>query len=402
MPASTDRIRQDVTDISSASQLLGYATAGQIAQLQRQRRDMSQAKIAQGAGFAAHRRNSAAVLSTALRAGPTRVQLHKLDEAIGALSPGLENTGGLSSLALRLSAEQGDKGTGSLTAQIPPSWTGRILRNVPTDEVGVLIQASALLRAFGAADRADTDGRGVAVIRERYAREMDLLVRRLILVSVAPPTSISYDAQAMLARLASYAFRPMRERLDSELRYSPLGFRVWRAITQLVRLGMPGGTSEELRAWVRRLLIDSEDLRDRSLYAGESFDLELAISVPPAWSPPHDDWAGGVLRARAWNREATIRERGTAAMGLWQRAIGENPPNLENIRDELRELITEFMDPAARPDAPAGLRWVAATLEHVIGHPLVDHVLECCGHPSEPCWCVRPGGGIHELGDQLA
>src|SRR5205814_902580 len=78
-----------------------------------------------------------------------------------------------------------------------------------------------------------------------------------------------------------------------------------------------------------------------------------------------NDWIGRALLARARNPDATISERGTAAMGLWQRALRDGHP-LEKTREDLRELITEFRDPDSRPDAPAGLRWLAATLEHVI------------------------------------
>ena len=39
--------------------------------------------------------------------------------------------------------------------------------------------------------------------------------------------------------------------------------------------------------------------------------------------PAKDDWVSQALLARARNNEATIRERGTAAMGLWQRALAE-------------------------------------------------------------------------------
>ena len=65
---------------------------------------------------------------------------------------------------------------------------------------------------------------------------MQPLVRRLTLVSVAPPTSRNYDAQIMLGSLANYAFEPMREHLEMALRFSPMGFRVWRAIAKLVKL----------------------------------------------------------------------------------------------------------------------------------------------------------------------
>ena len=95
--------------------------------------------------------------------------------------------------------------------------------------------------------------------------------------------------------------------------------------------------------------------------------MELAIAVPTAWSPPDDDWAAGVLLKRARNSNATIRERGTAAMGLWQRAVdcGDGAV-LDKAKEDLGNLAKEFRRRDARPDAPAGLRWIAATLEHVI------------------------------------
>ena len=225
---------------------------------------------------------------------------------------------------------------------------------------------------------------------------MELLVRRLILISVAPPTSRNYDAQILLGMLASYAFELMRDRLEFELRYSPLGFRVWRAITKLVMLSAGGEHTEALRAWVRRLIRDSEELRKCSLYASSSLDLELAITVPAAWSPPGDDWAGEALLARARNNEATIRERGTAAMGLWQRAIGEDGPDREKTETDLRELIAEFRDPRTRPDARAGLRWLAATLEHVID----NRVAVCNDWPDvdEP-WFGHVQEAANELGN---
>jgi hypothetical protein len=141
------------------------------------------------------------------------------------------------------------------------------------------MQASALLSEFMAAGKMGSADI-IATIRERHRQELELLVRRLILISVAPPTSRGYDAQILLGMLASYAFDPMTGRLDSQLRHSPMAFRVWRAITKLVRLS---GTSEHrdaLREWVRQLIADSGQLRESSMYAGRSLDLELAISVP--------------------------------------------------------------------------------------------------------------------------
>jgi hypothetical protein len=361
-----DRIRQDVTDVSSPDQLLRFALAGQLEPLLR--RGLTQGMIALGAGFGSSSRNAGPTLSRALANGPTAEQLHGLDEIIGTLNPDLDGVGSLSSLALRLSAERRDTIRGSsLAARVPPSWTRKILADSPADEIGVLLQASALLSEFMAAGKMELPD-VIANVRDRHSKEMELLVRRLILVSVAPPTSWNYDAQILLGMLASYAFEPMMDRLDSQLRHSPMSFRVWRAITKLVKLSEGGEHDHTLRDWIRQLITDAEDLRQYSLYAGRSLDLELAITVPASWSPPggDDDWVGQALRARATNPDATIRERGTAAMGLWQRALGEDRSVRERTQDDLRTLIAEFRDPGRRRDATAGLRWLAVTLEHVI------------------------------------
>jgi hypothetical protein len=369
MPARSprnDRIRQDITDITHADQLLRYATAGQLAKLQEQRPDLTLGKIAQGAGLGRDPRTAGPVLATALSKGPTLAQLNGLDEIIGALVPDLDGTGSLSSLALRLSAERrGRFKRTSLAAHIPSSWTRKVLADPPGDEVGVLMQASALLSEFIAAERMDAP-EIITGIRDRYKTDLELLVRRLILVSVAPPTSRNYDAQILLGMLASYAFEPMKELLESQLRYSPMSFRVWRAITKLVKLREGDQQAKTLKAWVRQLVGDAEELRTRSLYAGRSLDLELAITVPASWSPADDDWVGDALRARAQDKEATIRERGTAAMGLWQRALVTGGPGLRKTETYLRELIAKFREDDARPDAAAGLRWLAATLQHVV------------------------------------
>src|SRR5439155_12703523 len=110
----------------------------------------------------------------------------------------LDGTGGLCSLALRLSAERrGGVKSGNLIPQVPSTWTGTLLRNPPGGEAEILIQASALLSVFGAALKAHPDGRNVVSIRQRYHEEIDLLVRRLILISVGAPTSRNYDAQIL-------------------------------------------------------------------------------------------------------------------------------------------------------------------------------------------------------------
>ncbi len=381
---------QDVTDISRVDQLLRYAAAGQLEPLLG--KGFTQERIALGAGLGATARTAGPVLATALRDHFTAAQLHGLDEIIGALAPDLDGRGGLSSLALRLSGERAADGRkqrrdkirdreDGLAAHVPPSWTRKMLADPPAGEIGVLMQASALLSEFMAAEKMAAPG-VINIIHDRHSEEMMLLVRRLALISAGPPASRNYDAQTMLGMLSSYAFEQMKDCLESKVRFSPLGFRIWRAIAKLVKLNEAGTNTEALRAWVERLISDSGQLRKDSLHAGSHYDLELALTIPAAWSPPGHDWVGDALRARAWDNDATVRERGTAVMGLWQRAISEDRPDLEGTTRDLRDLIVEFRNPDTRPDAAAGFRWLAATLEHAIenNEAVCNHWLD----PGEP------------------
>jgi hypothetical protein len=240
-----------------------------------------------------------------------------------------------------------------------------MLINPPTSEIEVLTQASGLLSEFITAGRMGQP-RVIDTVRSRNSLDAQLLAKRLILISMGPPTWRSYEAQILLGLLASYAFDQVRDSLERAVRYSPLGFRVWRAITMLVKLSEDGTHNQAVPDWVRNLLLDSGALRKRSLYAGSSYDLELALAVPSAWSPPGDDWVGDALRERARDREATLREHGTAAMGLWQRSIIDERSDQRDVEKDLRELIADLRQPDARPDAAAGMRWIAATLETVI------------------------------------
>jgi hypothetical protein len=399
------RVVPRVTDIRSSNQLLSYAIAGQLALVKQHLPGISESRVAYGAGLGANPRSAAPALTAAVRDGPTPRQLAGLDEVVGALMIQVERIGGLCSLALRLSMDPRDKIPGGFGAHVPPSWTKNLLNTPPAGDVGVLTQASALLSTFLAVGKADPGGGGITGILDHYGeKEIDRLTRQLILISVAPPSTMYYDAPILLGSLASYAFETMRARLDRELRYSPLGFRVWRAVTQLVKLSTrsePGHSirnehATALKAWVRGLIRDSGELRKKSLFAGRSLDLELAISIPADWSRPGDDWVHDALLARATDRDATIRERGTAALGLWQRAISENQATREKTEKELRQLIANFRDPDTRPDAAAGLRWVAATLEHVID----QRVPVCNEWPDvdEP-WFKHVQEAAHKLDD---
>lgn len=362
------RVAPQVTDIGSSHQLLSYAIAGQLARVNQHLPAVAQGRIAYGAGLGATPSSAGPALTTALKDGPTIRQLEGLDEVVGALMPQVERTGGLCSLALRLSMDPQDKIPGGFGAHIPPSWTRNLFSHPPAGDVGVLIQASALLSPLLAAGKADPTGMSVAGILHHYGEEeLDRLTRQLMLISVAPPSPMYYDAPILLGSLASYAFETMRPRLDYELRYSPMGFRVWRALTQLVKLSTRSDHIDALKSWVRALIRDSGNLRSSSLFPGRSLDLELAISIPADWSRPGDDWAHDALLARAQDQAATLRERGTAALGLWERAISGTRTSREKTEKELRQLIAYFRDPETRPDVASGLRWVAATLEQAIG-----------------------------------
>jgi hypothetical protein len=374
-------VNQEVRDIGSADQLLRYAVAGQLARLLDERGFLDNGLIAQGAGFATSKRIAGQQLARALGSGLTMTakQLAGLDEVIGAVSRIPDGTGGLSSLALRLSAEdRGRIDVSSLGAHVPSSWTSRLLQDPPVGEIGVLIQASAVLAAFQATRRMDTKGQSEEVLRDRYSVDLKRLVRRLVAVSAAPPTASNYDAQVMLGQLGSYSFEAMRAPLEGELRYSPLGYSVWRAITRVVTASdLQGRRADMLREWVRQLLLVSDELRNRSVYAGRALDMELAIALPPSWSPPGDgDWVRRVLLQRAQDQKVTIGERASAATGLWERSFRmDDHSSKEQAKGDLRGLIAEFRQkPGDRPDCPSALTWIAATLEHVIesGRPVCN------------------------------
>lgn len=364
-------IGHDIGDISKPDELIRYAARAQIALVGDA---ASQTMIAKAIGMAhrAETSTASANISHLLTGGTfSDARLQKLDEVIVALAPDrYSHVGGLSSLAICL---RGLTDRESLSDRVPASWTQEILRGPAGDEVGVLTQASALLSVFLAAEQIDKvdphpRSRAVRAVRERYSAEIAHVVEQLIILGYAPPTPRSVEALFVLGTLGAYAFDPIREALDEALA-QPLGFRVWRVITTLVMLSKRAGHKQELTTWVRSLLKDDVNrFRERSLYPGRSLDLELAIRVPSDWSPPQDDWAGDALLARANNPRATIQERGTAAMGLWQRAKGNPHRDLTQVTTAIDTLIKEFETPSESPDVDTGMRWVAATLKHVMAH----------------------------------
>jgi hypothetical protein len=382
----------DVANISSADELIRYAVHAQLGLLGEgasRRRAPSHNKIAQAIGMDTG--NFARILADGTFAD---AKLQKLDEVIVALAPaGAEHFGGLSSLAICL---RGLRDRESLADRVPASWTQEILRSPANDEVGVLTQASALLSAFLAAeqfDRVDHTSRTVQAVHDRYSKEIVHVVDRLIILGYAPPTPRSVEALIMLGTLGGYAFEIVKDELEYALK-QPLGFRVWRVITALVVLSRRSSHTPNLRRWVRKQLKSAEELREKSLYPGRSLDLELAIRIPLDWSPAEDDWAGGALLRRVNNPQATLCERGTAAMGLWQRAARKPQQEYARVAADFRELAEQFDDPAVNQDAHAGTRWAAATLRHVI-----DKKVGACNtwpEVDEP-WMRRVDDAIGQL-----
>ena len=116
--------------------------------------------------------------------------------------------GGLSSLALRLSAERRDTIEGQRPDRARPAELDQEDTHRPSRrrDRGPDAGVSAAVGVHGG-------GQDAQAGRHRQhpgplQNEMELLVRRLILISVAPPTSRNYDAQILLGMLASYAFEP--------------------------------------------------------------------------------------------------------------------------------------------------------------------------------------------------
>ncbi len=359
-------VPRDIKDISSADDLIRYAVRAQlelIGEAASRNRPASHNKIAQAIGMDGG--NFARALADGTFAD---AKLQKLDEVIVALAQaGAEHTGGLSSLAICL---RGLRDRESLADRVPASWAQEILQGPADDEVGVLTQASALLSAFLAAeqfDKVDHTSRAVHGVHARYFKEIVHVVDQLIILGYAPPTPRSVESLIVLGTLGGYEFEIVKDHLEYALKH-PLGFRVWRVITALVMLSRQASHTPSLRRWVRKQIQSAEELRDRSLYPGRSLDLELAIRIPLEWSPVEEDWAGEALLKRANNSRATIRERGTAALGLWQRAVTNPQQDAGRVAADLAPLIEQFEASATYQDIHPGMRWVAATLRHVIAH----------------------------------
>ncbi|MEU1242802.1 hypothetical protein ABZ388_20825 [Micromonospora parva] len=392
-----------LTDVSDPRQLRSYAATAQVAYmdagLEPGITKMTQNEIAKihakikqvnrgnkpdptaGVGGDATPNDPSGNFSRALRNGPTIPFLQALDTVILGRAPQLSRAGGLAAFAARLSGVRSGQ---NVEATISPFYQPFVLaiRNPPP--IILLLQATILLAEFEEPGRPPSDVRNVH--RETLAHVVDGLIQ----IGSLAPTPSSVDALILLGSISRYAFDLVEKRLDRALR-TPLGFRVWRALAAVVlaikadrRESSPEG--EQVRDWVERQLSFCERLRQYSLYPARSLDLELAIAIPKIWSPPERDWAGDRLRARAKDSNATLRERGTAVFGLWERAWdGEYQ---DAARDEIFEFITDFRREASRRP---GLKWVAGTLEQNVRRH--KKILTTWPDLDEPCQRVIRDAG---------
>lgn len=313
-----------------------------------------------------------------------------------ALGGSKQHTGGLAQFGVRMGELRDRK---SISASIPSSWTRDILDNPSDDDdLTVLIQASLLLTNFV---RADQVGSESGTIRSRYEDQIAVVTQRLIMIAVSPPTSHNIEAQILLGNLAQYAFETVVDQLEHSIESSPLGFRVWRALTKVLKIGQDldrrnkDHVSRNLRPKLHSLLNEAARLRKESIYPGRSLDLELAIEIPTGWLGPN--FVTSILLRRANDPEATLRERGTAAMGIWQRAHASGRTADPEVTGALHRLIEQFRDPESqRRDVASGLRWVAATLNRAMN--LDSAICEEWPEVDEP-WFHAVGDAIERLED---
>jgi hypothetical protein len=359
-----------ISEIHDAEQLVRYAVNVQIGQLPGSQNDW-----ARDAGIG----HLSELCSDHGTRKFTLEQLAKLDRLIQAKDKAAVHTDGLASFAAKLRANS--SGIGSVEAPLTP---GMLKVSLPDDAPGAaevaLLQGAALVELFS------TKGNGELAQSETYARHLTAVVDRLLHIGVSPPTPRSIEALLMIGNLARHAFAPIEDRLDQALA-RPLGFRVWRAYSTIVRLttDMPASDARAryISERVRLQLSRCVRLRKNSLYPARSLDLELALSVPRQWTPPADDWAGKVLHDRARNHEATVRERAMAAVGLWERALGH--PEQDETQQTLDVLIEDFEND--KTEVREGLQWAAAML-----HQNIERREPVCND-----WPSPPG----HLGEQI-
>jgi hypothetical protein len=390
----------ELTDVADLRQLQSYAATGQVAFMDSGRapdgRRWSQNELAlQWRRFRTATRRTRAKraadeatpgsvssnFSRSLR-NPSLDFLQDLDAVLLRQVPELKRAGGLSAFAARIT---GRRVAGNFGFEVDSLNRPLILELTSPPPIIVLEQAAILLAEF---EESAGDAAGVlSTHRETFPRVVEQLIR----IGGLPPTPYSVDALLLLGELSRYAFGTVQEHLDRALR-TPLGFRVWRAVTAVVvaikqHREQLDPRFQPVRDWVRIQLEVSGQLRDDSLYPARSLELELAIEVPFEWSGPGvpgRDWASELLWDRARDRGATLRERGTASFGLWERACAGGYS--EDVRPHLLDLIEEY-----RREGRPGLGWVAETLRTNVDAG--RHILTAWEGLHEPCQVILDDAG---------
>ncbi len=296
--------------------------------------------------------------------------LQQLDDIIVACAGMMSHVGGLAAFGARMREHTDHIG---VSVGIPPGWVRDNMMNTESnDELHVLVQASTLLSTFIAANRV---GLASGVIRDQNQQAIARVADRLILLAGGPPTPRHYEAHALLGGLAKYAFSIVLNRLIASIRSQPLGFRSWRPLTRLMMMARDGTDRplfHELQNFIPALVTAANgELRERSINPGRSLDLEVLIAIPwgfVAGSDDDDDRVSLVLLERAQNLDATLRERGTAAMGYWYR-VGSTPgKDRTHARKQIGELVRLLDEEVAAPGVGQGMAWVARTLEELLRH----------------------------------
>jgi hypothetical protein len=350
-----------ISDITRSEDLLRYAVRAQLHHVE--------ATVAQLSGDGTSIDGEALTRYLAGEGTLSQETLRALDDAIAVIgyTKDKSHVGGLAQFGMRMH-EHTDQAAVSI--KIPPNWTTDTLRMKSDDEIHVLAQATTLVNNFLVAERV---GVPPEVIRQHHRDAITQVVNRLILLAGGPQTSRHIEAQLLLGSLAKYAFETVRRQLSMSIRHTPLGFRSWRSVTKLVMIARNNQQeddtlTQQLRSWLQGLVQDAGELREQSIYPGRSLDLELFIAIPWEWGlDGADDLVTDALLKRAKDVNATLRERGTAAMGIWQRACDNDRKTDPQITKQLKELIAQFQASSEqRSDIANGLRWVATTLKRAM------------------------------------
>ena len=337
---------------------------------------------------------------------PDATTLHALDDAIVTIghAQGVTHVGGLAQFAARMKDPVGDD---PKYAWLPPDWLADRINAESDSEAQVLVQAAWLIHEFRVAAGAQVT---VDAIRNYHQTTINKVVDRLILMSNGLQSSRYIEAQLLLAGLARHDLTTVMQGLSASIFGSPLGFRSWRSVTRILHVARALEFSEDpqdqhlvnnVKVWILGLVQAAAGLRGSSIFPGRALDVECFISVPWNWAEP--DLVTQALFERARDEHATVRERGTAAMGIWQRAVEHSKE--DDVRDALQELCDDFRSRTEPDDLKNGFNWIALTLNKAMAdgkavcttlpecdqpwHQVVEEAAEALG-AGLPDWLLPP------------